>query len=268
MKLLRPPRVLAPLAFLLALAASPAMGQERLLDNFAYPAGQPLTAHGWTEIRNGTPVLVTTGSLSRAGYPHSGIGNSARLVDGNLQEVMRRFEVQTSGSVYLSFLLNLTSVTDVSNSGLTLYLGPRNSDIFDRVAALWINQDGSGNVRFGVEKTSGILSTGYNYSLETTYLVVLEYEFVPEGSKNDRVKLWINPDLSQPKPAPLITQINGDDVTEIAEIILSQVPPSSTATIDGIRIGTVWQPGNTIFADGFEIGDFDAWSDVECDCPF
>ncbi|MDE3059089.1 MAG: hypothetical protein KGJ59_14150, partial [Bacteroidota bacterium] len=87
-------------------------GQTLLLEeNFNYPAGDSLTAHGWTAHSGSTtnPITANNGGLTYAGYANSGINNAA-LVDNNGEDDNRTFTSQTSGTIYYSFLVKVDSV--------------------------------------------------------------------------------------------------------------------------------------------------------------
>ncbi len=240
---------------LFVVLAGPALAQTLMVDNFVYPAGDPLTDHGWTQIRSGTQVTVSNGGLEYPGYPLSGIGNAASLVTGNGGECKRAFATQTGGSIYVTFLVRPDAVTTVSNDGILTYLGPEETTIFARHLTVWVNEDGEGNVRYGISKGGGIRFTGYDYSTGTVNLLVTRYQFLP-GVGDDSISLWVNPDLEQPEPVPDEEISSGDDAASIAEIVLTQLDAETpTALVDGLHIGTAWGvtiPPSLIFSDGFE----------------
>jgi hypothetical protein len=241
--------------FLFVVLAGPAMAQALLVDNFDYPAGDPLTDHGWTQIRSGTQVTVSDGGLEYPGYPLSGIGNAASLVSGNGAECKRAFATQSSGSVYVTFMVRPDEVTTVTNDGILTYLGPEDTTIFSRRLTVWVNKDDQGNVRYGISKAGGIRFTGYDYPLGVTTLLVIRYQFLPDVG-DDSISLWINPDLEQPEPVPDEVIDSGDDASSIAEIVLTQLDAETpTAWVDGLHVGTAWGVSilpNLVFSDGFE----------------
>ena len=252
-------RILLPLALAVAFAG-PATAQALFLDDFEYPAGDLLTDHGWTLIRSGTDIVVSSGGLSHSVYPHSGAGNAADLVRDGLQEVKRTFGVQTAGALYAAFLVRPDTASETFNEGIFFYLGPTGTDIFNRFATVYVNEDGNGMARFGVSKSSGIQFTGYDYPLGQTHLIVVKYEFLPGDP--DPLSLWVNPDLELPEPpAGDVSTTNTTDALELAEVVLSQINGGPTATIDGIYIGTAWPRALHVFSDGFESGDTSAWPD-------
>ena len=63
------------------------------------------------------------------------------------------------------------------------------------------------NLAFGVSKGSNTADyTPFNYSLNTTYLIVVKYTFNTGSTTDDEVKLWINPVLDGTEPPSDLTQ--------------------------------------------------------------
>jgi hypothetical protein len=228
-------------AFLFLIIAPYIWGQEIFVENFEYPAGDTLTDHGWTQIRSGTPITMAPSGLTFMGYGSSGIGNAALLVSDGIQEIKNTFTEQTTDSFYISYLINVSEAS--TNDGIYLYLGPTNISIFNRQLTAYVHKDTSNNLGFGISKSSGVSYTGYNYSLNTTYLIVMKYKFNP-GDNDDEISLWVNPFLSGLEPTPDKMSSSGSDATGFAEIVLSQITASNAppdAIIDGIRITKTWE---------------------------
>ena len=87
-------------------------GQLLMEENFAYPVGDLLTAHGWAaHSGSGTNAITTTAaSISYANYQSSGIGEEITMVTSG-EDVNKQFTAQTSGAVYASCLVNITSAS-------------------------------------------------------------------------------------------------------------------------------------------------------------
>ena len=112
-----------------------------LVDDFNFTG--LLTDNGWTATSGGgtEPIQTTTG-LTYTDYPGSGIGNAAGL-DNNGEDDNRQFTAVTSGYVYYSALVNVT--TAPSAAGYFLHLGNSNSTFHSRVYVqasvnLWKNK--------------------------------------------------------------------------------------------------------------------------------
>jgi len=210
-------------------------------ENFDYPAGDALTDHGWIEIRSGTPFTISSPGLTYPNYPLSGIGNAVSMVTGNEKEVKNVFPAQTSDSIYISFLMNISDAT-TRNDGVFFYLGPTDIDIYKREITVYVRKDTLDNLAFGISKGDGTGYTNFLYPMNMTHLLVIKYKFNP-GVDDDELSLWVNPCTSAPETTPDRMDPTGTDVTELAEIVLSQLTASNTAPtalIDGIRITTSW----------------------------
>lgn len=234
------PTILISALFIFTLLAS-LFGQSLLEENFDYPAGDTLTNHGWTQIRNGTPITVSSPGLDYPGYPLSGIGNAAHLVNNGDQELRHNFMSIDSGSVYVSLLVRISESPLLFTSPF-IYLTPANGSIFKRKLTLYAAKDDSQKVAFGLANNSGIKTTKFIYELNTTYLLVLKYAF--NSDTTDTVSMWVNPDISTPEPLPDRVRETGSEAAELSEIILSQIGNAEgtpDVIIDGIRITTSWE---------------------------
>ena len=234
---------LLPLIFIFGFTLS---GKAQLLfeENFAYPAGDLLTAHGWVAHSGTTNFITTTAtSISYPGYLSSGIGNEVSLIATG-EDVNKTYTPQTTGTVYASFIVNFTTAT--ATGDYFFHLGQNViSTLFK--ARVFIKNDGAGNLAFGITHTGGASNptvyTSNSYALNTTYLVVVKYTFVG-GPANDVVSLIINPVIGAPEPAATLTAVDPVqlDPTDIGSVALRQGGSSSgpTLKLDGIRIGSTW----------------------------
>ena len=95
-----------------------------LSDDFNYADNALLTANGWTAF-SGTGTasvdvgvsngLVYTGYSGTTGFTASAVGNAAKL-DNTGEDVNKNFTTSvTSGSLYYTFLVNITSLQFVSS---------------------------------------------------------------------------------------------------------------------------------------------------------
>ncbi|MCK9423378.1 MAG: T9SS type A sorting domain-containing protein [Bacteroidales bacterium] len=224
-------------------AVSSVSGQLLLEENFDYPVGDPLTAHGWNAHSGTTNVIVVTpASITYSGYPPSGIGNETTLARCG-QDVNRTFISQYAGDVYISFLVRIVSATLTGDFFLHLGCSPVGSSFKGKV---FVRRDGSNHLSFGVSQSSNITAmisySHFIYSLNTTYLMVLKYTILP-GPKNDIACLFINPDVNLPEPVARLTSYDTpSDPGEISLVALRQGGESSGAALklDGIRVGTSW----------------------------
>ncbi|MBX3288796.1 MAG: VCBS repeat-containing protein [Acidobacteria bacterium] len=216
------------------------------VEDFDLAPGTALTSVGWSAHSGGgtNPISVVSPGLTYEGYPSSGIGNAVGLTTSG-EDVNKAFPGQSSGSVYAAFLVNLSEAADHAEGGYFFHLGPDPVSTTFR-GRIYARKNAENQVSFGLGKGSPVAEvvyTGYTYSLNTTYLMVLKYTVVA-GAANDTVQLYINPALDEePGTATLTaTDISQSDI-EPATYSLRQGSTASSPTpvVDGIRIGTSWE---------------------------
>ncbi|MBK8982357.1 MAG: hypothetical protein IPM38_08575 [Ignavibacteria bacterium] len=231
------------------LISSVSYSQLRLDENFDYPAGDSIGAHGWTYFSGVTNTMfVTSPGLSYAGYPLSGIGNAATVnTTGNdyYKNFTSSADSTNTSAIYAFFMVNVQSAQRPGDYFLGLL--PDNSTTF--YSGRLFARDMGGVLEFGVTKASTsdtnsmVWSSGYSYN--TTYLMVLKYEFVP-GSNNNLVSLFIfNSGVPATEPAvPTIgpALYTSGDAFNIGRVALRQGVASRmpTVIVDGIRATTAW----------------------------
>ena len=251
-------RALAALIFVAALlvmvlnftsSAQKAMAEPTsllLVEDFTYTAGSALTSNGWTaHSAGGTNTIVTSApSLTMSGYPGSGVGNSVALATSG-EDDNRTFAVQSTGSVYAAFLVNISDASTDPAGGYFFHLGPDPVGTTFR-GRVFIKKDASNNIAFGISKaltaSTDIAFTPFSYSLNTTYLVVVKYT-IADGATNDTVALFVSTTVPATEPAPTVTATDTSQ-TDInpGTVSLRQgaAATSPTVRVDGIRVGTSW----------------------------
>ncbi len=222
---------------------------QLLVENFDYTAGSLLHDSGWTVITSGEPnISIVTPGLEYSGYALSGNGNAAALQpDG--EEVMKSFAPQDSGTVYVSFLISVSSATTVVSGNNVFYLGPEGTYILNKYWSANIRTNSSGQLSFGVGKLGSVAFTDYVYALNTTYLIVIAYEFIT-GDNNDIISIWIDPPLDGTIPAPDDGHTVSYEAAAFKEIVLTQWDSEPSFIIDGIQITTEWPFKNTVVSAG------------------
>ncbi|MBL7816220.1 MAG: T9SS type A sorting domain-containing protein [Saprospiraceae bacterium] len=235
--------------FLFNVSASSTWAQLLFSESFSYTAGD-LTANSsgnWTAHSGATGIKIQTSPttpLTFTGYAGSG-GGSVALANSstNSEDANRAFTTQSSGAVYASFMVRYTSAPTTgdynvhfrTSTGITM-------------ARLYARDDGSGNLKLGVSK-AGISIFTYatgNYAYNTTYLVVLKYQFVA-GTFNDVFSLFIfSPGNSIPNSEPASPQATDapatdGDAANLGAFALRQssITPMNSI-IGGIRVATTW----------------------------
>ncbi|MBC8755519.1 T9SS type A sorting domain-containing protein [Kordia sp. YSTF-M3] len=219
---------------LVALLISTVTFGQVLVEDFDYgtTAGDLTAVSGgaWVQHSGSTgPVayVAAPASLTMAGYPSSGIGGHATY-SGTSQDVNRAFTGISSGTVYGSALINLSAV------GTGNYFMHFNSGGFR--ARVGAQDDGSGNVLFGIGASSSTLTYGTTpYSLNTTYLLVFSYE-IATGVSN----LYVLSAVTPTEPATPEATNTGSTGTTISAIAFRQSSNIPAVAIDGVRIATNW----------------------------
>ena len=214
-----------------------------LNENFPYANGASLGAQQkWTNANSGDNILGTTGSLTYPGFTTS--GNSVSFGADGI-DCFTPFTSTNSGTIYYSYLINVSSMTGVTdvNGGYISGLGESTTTLG---ATLWTKRVDDTNFNLGIEvRTANAANTTFttdSYQTGQTYFVVVGYTFNADPS-NDVVNLWVNPALDSTQPAATISDTHAaTDFMAITNFFLRQ--DSSTETpalqVDELRIGTTW----------------------------
>ena len=242
------------ITLLLSFVACAFLSQAQVLfiENFDYTVGVGLIGMGeWVNDGTSTtnPITVTQSTpLIYSGYTSSGIGNEVTL-NNTGQDVSHLFTPQTSGTVYYSFLVNVST----AKSGDYFIHLVSSSAFFGQV---FLKLDGS-KIAFGIQNSSGgTPSPTYTtsiYDLGTTYLLVAKVETITGTSS-----LIVNPEISTVEPitgwitssSPSNGGIGGTGVpttSGISKINLRQGTATSAPTlkIDGIHVATTYNSAIT-----------------------
>jgi hypothetical protein len=226
-----------------AQTTNPPVSNLLLEENFVYTQGTYLHDNGWTAHSGAgtTPPIVGDENLTYPDYPSTG-GLCGHIVNTG-EDVHKTFTAQTSGSVYASLLVKVTGTTPTGDYFFHFAPSPAGSDYKGR---LFAGKDGSNNLRFGITKSANVGTpvawTGYDYALDTTYLVVLKYTIV-DGTANDVVIGWINPSITGTEPTAQLSAVVSETdigVTGVGSVAIRQSSSSITVKLDGIRVGTSW----------------------------
>lgn len=222
-------------------------GNSQILEeNFEYPAGDSIGAHGWQTFSGGSVnrITITSPGLMFANYSGSGIGNSVYLVNIG-QDVYGNFtSAKDTLSLYISFMVSV----DTARSGdfFAALLPSTSTALF--TGRVYV-KDSSGALAFGLSKTTaaagGIFYTNASYSYNTTYLLVLKYKFNESGNTDDEVSLFVfNSFVPSDEPAPDIGPLTGTgtDLNDAGRFALRQGSSSSSPELflDGIFATTHW----------------------------
>ncbi len=208
------------------------------------------------------PVIVDTGAaLTYSGYALSGLGRKIYLpsTDSARQSARRLYPGQ-SGKVYYSMMVKIKEkymlgtpyngvLVDVSKQDLngttiacvnssTSSSGIRGLLVFNRADT--IGGVNASKMVAGVSYKRDDPATAFSSKLLDTlqtYLMVVCSDPATATSK-----LWINPDLSGPEPAPDATCLNtgGAETLSLIYFTIYQRSEGPSGWIGGLRVGTSW----------------------------
>lgn len=216
-------------------------------ENFDYPSGDSVGAHGWISFSGGATntVLITSPGLTFPDYAGSGIGNAATILNSG-QDVYRAFSSnQTSGSIYTSMIVSVDTAR-ASGDYFASYLPSTSTTSF--AGRLYVRAASNGNISFGISKTTagsgGIYYSDSVYSMDVSYLVVLKYTMAA-GALNDSVSLFVfSGSAPSSEPAPTVGPVTGtgSDPADLGRFVLRQGSTGSSPilTVDGIISATSW----------------------------
>ena len=213
-------------------------------EGFDYSVAAPLqTQAGWVAANSGDDIIVIDGNLMS---PSLAFSSGRKITFGSDGiDASKLITSQATGTLYCSFLMNVTSLGSLNAAGGYFTGLAQNATTFG--ATVWTGLDGSG-YKIGINpRTSTPTWVTGTQSLGSTVFVVVSYEFIT-GTANDVVNIWINPSSSTfgsssvPTPNATATNTGGTDLTGIDRFFLRQ--DSSTETpnmeMDEVRIGTTW----------------------------
>lgn len=196
-------------------------------------------------------IQVVAGNLTFDGYASEGVGNSVKLLSGYIADDLRLFSpvLNTAGKkVYAGALINVSELKASTSSDYFLALA--DATIANAYARLYVKsvKDAEGNYvgfQMGITKnneTSSISWADGTFSTNTTYLVVLEYEFV-SGEKNDIARLYINP-TSATTTASAVSSSSVTTQADAANIQSFKLRQGSNTPagviVDEIKVTTTW----------------------------
>ncbi len=248
--------------FTIATAVTPSLP---ITENFNYATGSFLTDNGWVSHSGaGTnPIIVNATPLTYTGYVNSGIGKSVTLTTSG-EDDNRAFGSVISNSVYASFMVNITSAQLPGD--YIFNFAPENSSFY-YYCRTFVKKNAGDSLAFGIAKnvSGSVVYTPFDYSLNTTYLVVVNYTFNSGTTSDDEVKLWINPVLNGTEPTANVTQTDaGTDALSLGMFALRQGSTSNAATLTlgGIRVADTWIPGSATTTFPLSVSVTDGWNMV------
>ena len=189
----------------------------------------------WTTHSGSSAVGYALSSLSMADYPTSDTGGSITIKPSSSEDVNSEFPTISSGKVYASTLVNLSSVG--SGNYFFHIMEAANTQPYaqfrSRVGA---KDNGSGKILFGIGASSSTLTYGATpFDLDTTYLLVSSYD-IATGTSN--LYVLTTAETTEPgTPEATNTGAAGNAISAVAFRQSSNIP---TGTVDGIRVANTW----------------------------
>lgn len=204
-------------------------------ERFDYNAGTNLgSTQRWTNQNSGDEVVIGAGSLSYTGI--TSVGNSATFAGAGV-DPRTLFTDTTAGTLYASFLMNVTDYSAVTTDGAFTYFAVLTNAAGDFMGRVFIKKTG-GQYQLGL--TSGTTTDNYTtatYDPTVTLYVVLGYDFTANS-----LKMWVNPNVATftaATPATL-TDTPATAITSLGGFLLRQDSNTLTPamTIDELRVAT------------------------------
>ena len=184
-------------------------------------------------------------------------GNKVAFASGG-EDAIKLFTQITSGTVYYSYLLNVTDLATapsgyvaglLPNAVATSTTAPGTGSI---AGTVWVKASANAgffNIGLSARANQSTIGTGatnlqygtVDYPVNTPVLIVASYEIVA-GSANDICNLWVNPVPGSAAPAYTFTTTPSTDIADVSGFFIRQNGSSSTPGVemDELRIGLNW----------------------------
>lgn len=191
------------------------------------------------------PTISST-PLTYTGYIASEEGKSVVLSSADADDdritTRRVYNEAISDKLYAAFLVNVESAKTSLNDFFTWEASTSSNFARGRV---YVSAT-EGDVSFGISKNSSTVNSLSGYALNTTYLLVLEYEKVgtEDDGDDDIVRLYVNPDMnltSTENTSIANSDTNTDYDSGNDKIAINLRQNKVGVTISGIRVSTNWE---------------------------
>src|SRR5437868_14978816 len=197
----------------------------------------------WIHVNTGDSILVTSGSLTYPGLATSA-GNKVAF-DGAGTDYYTNFTSQTTGSVYRSFILNVSALGGMTTTGgyFNGFIQSGSTTAFGgTVWARLSTTAGKFNIGISTRSNSVVTWLPTDFTPGTPVFVVAAYDF-NAGTGDDVARVWVNTaNIGGSEPAADATAAPGTDMTSCARVLLRQDAATTTPFIeyDELRVGTTW----------------------------
>jgi len=222
-------------------------------ESFDYAENATLaSSNAWTNYFSGDDAMVIADNLSYSTL--NGNGNAISF-GGDGADPVVDYTPTASGTIYASFMLKVTSLSESATDG---YFATLRTDTGGYESRLWINPTGATSYRIGISNGGALTEINApttDHEIGDTVFVVFNYDI-----DNDTVSAWINPALGVAQPAADITEASGSTANTFSQLLIRQDSTNETPGIvmDELRIATSWAlvtPG-TLSVNQFEANNF------------
>ena len=204
-------------------------------ESFPYAAGADLGAtQNWINVNTGDQILGNAGSLNYTGLVST--GNSVTF-NGAGTDNFTGFTSTTAGTIYASFLMNVTDIANLTGATATTFFCGLTDGARGYKGRVFTVKNGT-QYQFGLDAAS--TTTNIDPTLRNVgdvTMVVLGYDF-----STLTLKLWVNPNLATFTAAttPTLSQVLTTAIADLAGFLLRQDTATTTPTIifDELKITT------------------------------
>ena len=209
------------------------------VEPFNYPAGIGLgTSQMWANQNSGDAIAVVTGNLNYPNFPNVS-GNSISFTGAGI-DCFTPFTTTSTGTVYASFMVNITDMANVTVDLTETYFAGLTDATKSYKARMFFKKNGT-QYQLGFDTLN--VTTNYDATLRNTgeiVFIVMGYDF-----GTNVLSAWINPDLSTfnaSTPATL-TSTPAVALTDLGGFIIRQDSDTKTPTMimDELRVNTTVQ---------------------------
>jgi hypothetical protein len=203
----------------------------------------PSTGNAWSS--GSSAMTIQPSNLTYPGLPDQG-GNELQVAwgGGTAGSIETQYANQTSGNIYYSFLLDVTTLPSAQSYLTSLNPGTSTPNGSSDAITMYFGT-ATGAFKLGVRGGgASTVFTTTTYSANTTYLVVLGYNNIGGAAANN-LNLWVNPVL-------------GNNSAPAAD--LSLTPTTVATAIDNVGFKVQSTPAGNFLVDNLLIGT--SWSDV------
>jgi hypothetical protein len=207
-------------------------------EGFNYTAGAALgNSQMWATVNAGDDIVAQTGSLIYTGSPAVTSTGNAVTFSGTGAEAFTPFTPTTTGTLYTSFLLNVSDITNVTTDlSSTYFASLTDASSGNYKARIFVKKNGT-QYQLGLEN-AGTVVTALNTdailrNVGDVVRVVVAFDFA-----SNALSLWVNP-TNGAAPNVSFNPATGA-ITTLAGFVLRQDSATLTPTIifDELRIST------------------------------